>query len=244
MDMSEQEHARNRDLFEQHFDERALVHAYGIEGGCDEVCEVLLSLFEKKLGVAVSGNPDMQVLRYGVFGVEEARALKARAYEKPFAGAKKYFVVGFQTITHEAQNALLKLFEEPSASTHFFLVIPSHELLLPTLRSRLYLLCFGTGGSAAHHEVQKFFAISHKERLNMLAHIIKEKDSGRALTFLNELEAYLSTQKKLISQTAVRESLHDVMRARGYLRGRAPSLKMLLENIALQLPLVSSEESR
>lgn len=41
------------------------------------------------------------------------------------------------TLTHEAQNALLKMLEEPPADTVFILTSPSVQQLLPTVRSRL-----------------------------------------------------------------------------------------------------------
>jgi DNA polymerase-3 subunit delta' len=50
------------------------------------------------------------------------------------------FIPEAQTITGEAQNALLKLLEEPPQNTHFILTASSEQLLLPTIRSRLQSL--------------------------------------------------------------------------------------------------------
>ena len=54
---------------------------------------------------------------------------------------KKIFIIETGFFTREAQNSLLKVFEEePTEGTHFFVFTPSAETLLPTLRSRMVIL--------------------------------------------------------------------------------------------------------
>ena len=40
----------------------------------------------------------------------------------------------------DAEHALLKIFEEPKKNTHFFLIVPDKNALLPTLVSRFYFI--------------------------------------------------------------------------------------------------------
>src|SRR4030095_11642506 len=55
----------------------------------------------------------------------------------PFEAPARAFVIDdAHTMTEQAQNALLKSLEEPPASSHVFLVTPSPQTLLPTIRSR------------------------------------------------------------------------------------------------------------
>ena len=49
------------------------------------------------------------------------RALKDAQTRGAFGGSRKIFIIGANSFTREAQNALLKTFEEPTAGTHFFL---------------------------------------------------------------------------------------------------------------------------
>ena len=49
-------------------------------------------------------------------------------------------IVGAGTMSHSAQNAFLKLLEEPTANTTFILLIENPENLLPTVRSRLQII--------------------------------------------------------------------------------------------------------
>ncbi|KAA6226365.1 MULTISPECIES: DNA polymerase III subunit delta' [unclassified Campylobacter] len=69
------------------------------------------------------------------FLIEHARAVEKESYiaEKD----EKIIVLMAQHYEVEAQNSLLKLFEEPPKNIKFLLVVPSKNLLLPTIKSRL-----------------------------------------------------------------------------------------------------------
>ena len=69
--------------------------------------------------------------------VELIRQLQADAYIRPNEGAKKiYLIPRSQDMTDNAQNALLKLIEEPPSYAVFLLLTDNAEKLLPTVRSR------------------------------------------------------------------------------------------------------------
>ena len=63
------------------------------------------------------------------FGIDESRELIALSSLKNFNEA--VFLIGAASITSEAQQALLKLFEEPQKGTTFVLLVP-HGALLPS----------------------------------------------------------------------------------------------------------------
>lgn len=70
-------------------------------------------------------------------GVELIRQLQADAYIRPNEGARKiYLIPRAMEMTGSAQNALLKLMEEPPAYAVFLLMTDNAEKLLPTVRSR------------------------------------------------------------------------------------------------------------
>src|SRR3989344_1761108 len=169
------------------------------------------------------------------FGIDDARAPIALASLKNFNEAV-FFVWG-ASITSDAQQALLKLFEEPQAGTTFVLLAP-HGSLLPTLRSRMLPypeLSTATENSSLYWEVGKFLKMAGKERSEMIVKILKD-DEGvkeRVRDFINALEAELSKDVKKNKQ-----GLEDIAMVRDYLGDKAPSLKMLLEHLALSLPTV------
>ena len=155
---------------------------------------------------------------------------------------KRIFVISINNITIEAQNALLKLLEEPAQYAHFFLIIPSAHLLLPTVRSRLNFLQNKSSDESANSpeakvEAEKFLKLTKAKRLdyikNFLDEITKEKRSKReAVEFINSLEKYIYDTKGVKEGKVM---LEDISLIRKYLNDRAPSLKMLLEYVALKV---------
>jgi DNA polymerase III gamma/tau subunit len=133
-----------------------LHHAYCIVGERGSVSGELLEFFEKDLKVKTIGNPDFWRGEFDSLAILDAREIREMQGMKAFGGnpirtngdksptsngaGKKIFLILANKITREAQNALLKVFEEPTADTHFFLIMPSIEGLLPTLKSRLSII--------------------------------------------------------------------------------------------------------
>ncbi len=69
------------------------------------------------------------------FLLEDAKELIKEAYIAE--ASLKYLIVLARSYRVEAQNALLKILEEPPSNIVFILVAPSKTALLPTIRSRL-----------------------------------------------------------------------------------------------------------
>ena len=74
-------------------------------------------------------------------GVSLIRDIRENAYIKPQELPCRIFIIRqAQLMTTEAQNALLKIFEEPPAGVYFFLTCDNASALLPTVRSRAPVL--------------------------------------------------------------------------------------------------------
>jgi DNA polymerase III delta prime subunit len=168
------------------------------------------------------------------FGVDEARELIALASLKNF-NAPTYFI-GAASITSEAQQALLKLLEEPQEGTTFVLLVPQGALL-PTVKSRMQAKQLEIERDET--SVKKFLGMSGKDRSAEIAKMLKDKDEEGTKEivrdFVNALEVELH---KKIADPKVRVALEDVAKVRDYLGDRSPSLKMLLEHLALSLPRI------
>lgn len=77
--------------------------------------------------------------------VDVIRALRKDAYVLPTqCDYHVYIVTESQKMNAYAQNALLKILEEPPENTVFFLLTPTKELLLPTVASRAQAHHIGT----------------------------------------------------------------------------------------------------
>jgi DNA polymerase III subunit delta' len=76
--------------------------------------------------------------------IERVRDLVREIDARPFEAASRAILIDdAHTMTEQAQNALLKSLEEPPPTSHVFLVTPSPQTLLPTVRSRCQTLRLG-----------------------------------------------------------------------------------------------------
>ena len=70
-------------------------------------------------------------------GIDDARRLKEESYFIPIHGKTKVFIIDeCHMLTKEANNALLKILEEPPRNVFFVLCTTSPDKLLATVRSR------------------------------------------------------------------------------------------------------------
>src|SRR5258708_790278 len=105
-----------------------------VQGGAEQMPAVL-SLLEQE-GIQTKGNPDLFARVYSHFTIEDARSLRDRATRGAIAGDRRVFVIAAPVIAADAQNTLLKTIEEPAGNALFIFIVPSPEILLPTVRSR------------------------------------------------------------------------------------------------------------
>lgn len=71
------------------------------------------------------------------FKIEDAKEVIAEAYKSE--ANTKTLILGAKSFTVPAQNALLKILEEPPCNIVFILLAPNKSTFLPTVRSRLSL---------------------------------------------------------------------------------------------------------
>ena len=92
-------------------------------------------------------HPDIHVFepeKNAGFSVETVRGIRKSVYLLPNEGDRKvYILCGAQKMSRSAQNALLKLFEEPPASASFVICCDRRDALLPTVLSRALLIPLG-----------------------------------------------------------------------------------------------------
>ena len=69
------------------------------------------------------------------FLIEDARMVEKESFIAE--NDEKIIIIMANSFRVEAQNFLLKLFEEPPKNIKFLIVVPSRNLLLPTIKSRL-----------------------------------------------------------------------------------------------------------
>lgn len=164
--------------------------------------------------------------------IDQVRSLTESAHRRPPEGSDTVlFVVRTSFITTEAQHALLKLLEEPPLTTRFVFVIPPDLSLLATVLSRFHQQTHTTTESISE-SFTEFQACSLKERLERIETATKNKNESWQRSIKQGLIVFLQTNS--IETATV---LIDLEFVAAHLLTRGASNKMLLEQLALTLPL-------
>jgi len=110
--------------------------------------------------------------------VEQIRHMAADAFVRPTQADKKvYLIAEADAMNTQAQNAALKILEEPPAYAVFILCVESAEALLPTVRSRCVLIRLA--GAKAGEE-----SVLAEEYLRLAA----QKDEAQLCAFFGKRE--------------------------------------------------------
>lgn len=226
-----------------------LHHAYCLEGERGDISKNLREFLKDVLKFKIKGNPDFYFGDFDTLRIDDGRSIKEMQSRRAVSSSRRIFVIVTNFITKEAQNSLLKMFEEPSGEAVFFLVIPSISILLPTLRSRVMIVNMSRDIVLNETEkigklknvsyAKKFLESGISERLDIVKKIIdkiaKEEESKFvAIEFLNDIE------RELLSESKTKESkiknmfiFEEIAKCRSYGGDKSPSVKMLLEHIAM-----------
>lgn len=183
----------------------------------DKVEEILLS----EISFKIKGNPDFFLIEEDSFGVENAKVLERWSIGKPLGESKVCLVVS-RTINFEAQNALLKMLEEPKEKTYFFITVESQGLLIPTLLSRVRIMDF-VENKESNKKAEQFVKSSISERLSLVRSLQKNADKNKIKDFIRDLENISSLESLSFSQK------DNILKAKIYSMQRGASGKMLLE---------------
>lgn len=219
-------------LIDSYKKSKNLHHAYFLVGDKVNILKELISFVEGSLNFKTSGNPDFWIGQFDNLSIDDAREISQNSERKDFAGNKKVFIIQTDFISQEAQNSLLKVFEEPTPGTHFFIISPQ-DMLLPTLRSRMQVISNGQFLETSSVSILK---MNIKERLVKVKEITDgisddENTKQDAISLLNTIEMEL--YKKGVEQNS--EGLKICEQTRASLYDRGAPIKIILENLLLNI---------
>lgn len=201
--------------------------------GTDALAPRILQLLQES-GLQIHKNPDVYMRSYTQFGIDEAREIRERAGSRAL-GERRAFVLAMPHMTNEAQNALLKVLEEPPADALFFFILPAPEALLPTLRSRTQTLAVESVIAPSSIDITQFLRSRPAQRMDILKPLLEKdedekRDMSGVIMFLSSLERMLGERQSAVG-------LDAVYRARRYLSDKGALVKPLLEQVALLVPV-------
>lgn len=190
-------------------------------------------------------TPEIIEMVEGTFPIDSVRQLIDLALRKSEERGQ-VFLVAFDSILPPAQNALLKVLEEPVPRTHFFLITSNPHTLLPTVLSRLGTSPF-TFDIPESSEAKEFLASTPSQRLKLIEPLLKKKDTPeekaedrRAAAQLLRSVATMLEKKRdaFFDITAWGQTMKQIQALQSYSEDPASSVKMLLEHAALTTPVI------
>lgn len=189
---------------------------------------------------SVGSHPDVKLItpEKKQLSVDEVRALRQDAFLAPALSERKVYIIErCENMTAPAQNALLKILEEPPAGVIFILLTLSAEKLLPTVRSRCIILslCEPENQEAAEY-LRENTDYSDGEIASALA---KSKNNiGLALKTLagEEKNSYAATAAEILAMVNSGSEYEMLLKLHSFERDRAAAAAIfdeLSERIAM-----------
>jgi DNA polymerase III delta prime subunit len=221
-------------ILKLYFETGALSHAYLLTGEVELAKQIATEIASELLTIAAtetSAHPDFFYQKVEILGIKDSQEIKRKASIKPSLGEKKVFIIETLAITIEAENALLKIIEEPPSGTHFFVIVPTVETLIPTLRSRFSIFEASREKKIEIKNedlINSFISAAPKKRLDLIQ-VFFEKDKPEVIDLLNELGFILEGKKSF-------KAVEEIERVKKFLYNPTGSQKMILEHLALTLP--------
>jgi DNA polymerase III delta prime subunit len=177
------------------------------EGEVLQDCKIIDLAFAKRLDPEKKGDS---------IGIDAAREIKNFLWQKPNVSPRRTLILDeVEFLTAEAQNALLKITEEPPASSLIILISSDPDGLLATILSRIEKIYFGL---AAEREIAEWLT---KERKLAVADakMFAKRSFGKP-----GLAIRLAEDEDLRENIALAEKLLKVQQA-----GRRDLIKEILE---------------
>lgn len=226
-------------------------HAFFYAGNAKDGIALARAYAQGTLGLVGEGNPDLALFEYGLFSVEDARRIGMFAAQGPLRGGAKAIILSVGRMFHEAQNALLKLFEEPEEGTTLILIVPAEGMLLPTLRSRLLPLPGDVGLTKSYicAEADAFLRASRPEREKLVTKLIArtkaDKEEEKQVARIEAIEllsgiVHAAYEARRGAQGAEAHEfdllLRDLNRFAPILHERSAPYKLIFEHLLIVIP--------
>ncbi len=137
-----------------------------------------------------SNNPDVLTFtESGSLGIDEARQIKAFLMLRPIGAKKEVIIYNAENLTEEAQNALLKILEEPPKDSEITLVAKDEDQILPTIRSRCQIIYTASTKPSVSKEaeelIKKLPTLTVPEKLTLAKNFAKKRE--QAIEFIDSL---------------------------------------------------------
>jgi len=216
---------------EKIFSKDTLHHAYVLYGNIDLSRKILFDFLSSELSVSKDNNPDFFHYQSNTVPIDIVREIVLSSTRKSFS-EKKIYVIEFDTILVEAQNALLKVLEEPNPNTHFFFLTESRNFALETIKSRVVEISMPKEDAVIDSDSEDFISGTIVRRFDIATRISKDKDRKSAERIIRNILISVRENKEVYDKKFATALFHALL----YVNIPSSSVKMILEHIAMLLP--------
>ncbi|MCL6096129.1 MAG: hypothetical protein M1444_00385 [Patescibacteria group bacterium] len=172
-------------------------------------------------------------------GIAQVRDFQKRIFLKPFKSKQKAVILSAQNgITTEAQNALLKVLEEPPENTIIMLLCESSEGFLPTILSRCKIITLDKENSEINLKEYEKILLSLKnkgvgERLRLAQDNSKDKET--ALQFVEGLILACEVLLRGSQDKDLASAIQLMQKTYTGIKNTNANLRLAVENLVLNL---------
>ena len=243
-------------ILKNHIEKKEFHHAYLLCGEV-EVCKKMAEEMAKVIleETNLNNHPDFSYTKFGLFDINDSHNLANRASNKSFSDKGKIFVLEIFSFSMESSNALLKLLEDPTEKTYFFVIVSSVEVVIPTLRSRFTIIVGVSNDKEVDEESleagKKFLNALPNKRLETVKKMFPKKgeeneslsdyseNKQKAIKLLNALEFLIEKELRTPSNgKKAKKALENLSKSGQFVFDRGSSPKIILEHLALTLPRI------
>lgn len=211
-----------------------------------EIDPLDITIIEKDTPVKQNVRRDVSTGTSKSIGIEEIKYMQKKLFFKPIKSPTKAVVIeDAQLLTTEAQNAMLKVLEEPPKHTIIILSATSAEPLLPTIISRCKII-------ELEQEIQKLSENEIEELLGFIENLPKmpvgekfkkaeqlSKDKEKALVWIEKIILLLreqmlkQVQNNQADVNSTLQNLKSFQKTHTLLKTTNVNTRFLLENTLL-----------
>lgn len=174
-------------------------------------------------------------------GIKDVKLLQEKTLLKPFKSKQKIVTLNAEKgITIEAQNALLKVLEEPPNNTIIVLIVNSKNVALPTILSRCKIVELDSHDFFSEKELQEYerefnnlIKLSLGERLILAQTLAKNKE--QTLFYLEKI--ILGAREKMLKENDLKtlNIIKDVQKRYVELKSSNANLRLGLESLFISI---------
>jgi len=207
---------------------------YLIGGDREENKKEILNFLDKELSFQIVGNSDFFIFEGDKFLIDKAREIKKIDSKTKALDKHRIFILSFESIGIDTQNALLKILEEPSENTIFFLLVSHTRNILDTIKSRARII--ENHSKKIDIEAREYLQASFTDREKISADLNKEKMQS----FFNSLDLLLLEKRKEIENFA--EFYKKFLSLKKFVGNKGASIKYIFTYLNIYTPILKNKK--